>query len=148
MLAIIAFTIVGIYKIIQQTPPEPPQDTTRYNYSPLLCDNAFETEKDYDGTWGGNHHDYDNLTHIDVDLQEGCFSGMIKLPHTWTDWRMQLLQKPDSWVSIWYAQNPKAGPIIPLLKFNQDPTTQDWTTTPQAFRLEGKGTLRIFPLNK
>jgi hypothetical protein len=146
--AITAFLLVGVVKLAQQRPPGT-QDTSKYHYSTLLCDDAFQTEKDYNGTWANNHHDYDDLTHIDIPLKDGCFGGMIKIPHTWTDWRMQLLQEtPDAWVSIWYAGTIRSGPITPLLKFNQDPATENWTVFPQSFRLQGKGTLRIFPLNK
>lgn len=151
--AVVGFIALTFYACVSTFPPRRPnalaprpQPTfaSTVNYSALLCDDAFQTERDYrDNNRFGQ---YDNLTHIDITLKPGCFGGMVSLPDTndWRFWRAQLIHNdPKAWVAFWVYGQPNPSLPAPLVEFNQSMTT---ITRFSQFRLEGQGTLRIYKI--
>jgi hypothetical protein len=123
-------------------------DLTKYHYGKLVCEDAFQSDKDMRGTWEGNHHDYDKVRYVDIELKEGCFGGMVTLSDRWSTWRMQMLHNDQTaWVSFWYGGQPQPTKVFTLNEINQNPETMSRGANFMSFRLQGKGTLRIFTLS-
>jgi hypothetical protein len=108
----------------------------RYNYTPNICDDAYQTED--------HTHANVNSPYVDVVLKEGCFSGFVELPKAWRRWREQFLGADDgSWVSEWWSGTPNPRRIFNYSQLSSD--TEDYqVNTPYLVRLQGKGTVRIF----
>lgn len=142
LIGIVIYGVVRFWRWAQKQQP-PPATLSAYHYSPLLCEDAFETEKFYENP------SY-NLTHIDITLKDGCFGGTVTLPQqSWRLWAMQLLHNDrSSWVAFWWEGRP--NPEIPdgLVEFNQKATASALENFPKRFRLQGKGTLRIYRVSE
>jgi hypothetical protein len=109
------------------------------DYNRSICDDAFQTE--------ANHrNDSEDEQYFDIPLHGGCFSGWVSVPGSWRQYGMQMLSSPpDAWVSIWGTEWA-AEPIGPYSRqqFNNTDTWGSRSTFTNRFRLEGKGTLRVY----
>lgn len=135
VLAVVGLAIYFVRLFMHSDPkPQPPQVTV--NYTKNICDDAYKTED--------HQHENENPEFIDVNLQEGCFSGFVAIPKAWTNWQDQMLHPgPNDWVAVWYqGWEAPAGPYtaaqINTQKIN-------FGTVPSKYvRLEGSGVYRYY----
>lgn len=110
--------------------------STAGNFSRLVCDDAYQTED--------HSQESRNPPYVDMRLREGCFSGFISLPKTWTNWQEQFIgSAPDDWVSYWYKG--LSAPYGPYSEAQVNSETINIGTVPfPALRVEGHGVIRFY----
>jgi hypothetical protein len=103
--------------------------TLRYNPA-KICDDSFRTRID---------HFNDNLPGFTIDMPEGCFGALIRVPKEWkTVWYQSEGDTKDWWVSFWLTGEPNAiGP------FNGN-SSQHWDVAGKWFRLQGHGKIKFY----
>jgi hypothetical protein len=94
-----------------------------------ICDDAWKNELRFD----------DNVDHFDVDLHEGCFSGLIHIPERFRRqyWFQPVNADPQWWFAIWFIGGNPQGPF----GANDKPL---FNSAPMEFRLQGKGRIRYY----
>jgi hypothetical protein len=120
---------------IPHTQPPPP------NYTQIMCDDAFKQQGPPPEA---------TLDHFDLTLNDGCFSAMYAVPDGWRYFNMQLLGKDKAdWISMWpQSSNQPFGPYsYDQFNFGMDNWKQqnlNFLHGAGRFRLQGKGTVRVY----
>ena len=132
LIAAFVVTVVG-FLIYQLRQPSPPHNKVAAYTPPVyneirICDDAFKQKFDYSEFKGSN---------FTLPLQEGCFGGVVYLPHAWHHWEHQPTgDQTGFWYAIWPIGAYKAaGPFFtndhPNLEYNKA-------------RLQGRGTILFY----
>jgi hypothetical protein len=101
------------------------------NYSRDICDSTADQ----------NYEDL-NPPYIQIQLQEGCFSGWMTFPDNWSIWEGQFMQhQPGAWVAQWYE-----GQTDPIGPYDRDQLAKVRIPVVPArrIRLEGSGMFRFY----
>ena len=126
---IVTLIIVGILFAVGVEKSTNSAQVLNYN-SNLVCDNAWQNEKDYD---------YSKFTgdYFDITLHEGCWSGRVRTPQKWRTWEKQMVGNKSSWTSFWYEGWKPLGPYI-------GQTIPSFQYPPKVVRLQGSGIIRFY----
>jgi hypothetical protein len=101
------------------------------HYSPTkICDDSLIAKIDRYN---------DNVTDFTIDMHEGCFGALIRVPKEWkTVWYQSEGDTKDWWVSFWLTGQPSSsGP------FNGNPT-QHLDVAEHWFRIQGHGKIKFY----
>jgi TonB family protein len=99
-------------------------------YNPTrICDEAFNDDYDFRGQ---------HIRYFDITLRQGCFSGFVLWPTSWTQWNVQFIDgTTGSWVAFWFERSAAGTQVY------RSNDRFDFTHT-GSFRLQGNGKIRFF----
>ena len=112
------------------TPKPEPQRVFNYQKN-RICKDAMDTHLDYSQS---------QLSHIEVKLVEGCWSGWFTIPSWWDVMYVQL-DEPDDWISGWFSGSQQRGPFTMKDNINLAPM---YNRPNNTLRLQGHGIAKFY----